>query len=123
MTKSGSWWRRFTSTAAELDAEEMRRSSVERGADVIEDVAPGQMTTLNGVLHSVLYSAEDRLPVLEADLFDGSGHVDVKWIGRRRIRGIEPGVALSVTGRLVTCDGRLTIFNPVYTLLPRGGAG
>lgn len=116
------WWQRMFSTAAELDAEQMRLAAAESGADAIEDVVSGQMTTLNGVLQSILYSAEDKLPMLEADLFDGSGHIDLKWIGRRRIRGIEPGVGISVRGRLVKCDGRMTMFNPIYTLLPKGSA-
>lgn len=115
-------WQRIFSSAAELDAEQMRRTAAESGADAIEDVVSGQITTLNGVLQSILYGSEDKLPLLEADLFDGSGHVDLKWIGRRRIRGIEPGVAISVRGRLVKCDGRMTMFNPIYTLLPKGSA-
>lgn len=123
MSRKLNWWQRFFSSAAELDAEEMRLAAAELGADAIEDVAPGQVTTLTGVLQSILYSAEDKLPMLEADLFDGSGHIDLKWIGRRRIRGIEPGVSISVQGRLVKCDDRLTMFNPLYTLLPKGSVG
>jgi len=59
------------------------------------------------------------VPALEADLFDGTGSVDVVWLGRRRIAGIDPGTKLVVEGRIGEQRGRLMMFNPTYTLLPR----
>lgn len=122
MTTRLSRWQRLFSTAAELDADEMRQEAAEMGADAIEDVVSGQMTTLTGKLSAVIYRGESSVPMLEADLFDGSGHIDLKWIGRTRIRGINPGVSIAVRGRLVRSKGRLTMFNPSYTLLPKGSA-
>ena len=58
------------------------------------------------------------VPALEAELFDGSGRVDVVWLGRRRIGGIEPGRRIVVHGRITDQQGRRMIFNPSYELKP-----
>ena len=46
----------------------------------------------------------------------GPGSVTVVWLGRRRIAGVEPGVALRVQGRMSTQDGVRVIYNPRYEL-------
>ena len=40
------------------------------------------------------------VPAVEADLFDGSGHLTVVFLGRRTIAGIEPGRRIIATGRV-----------------------
>ncbi len=40
------------------------------------------------------------VPALEAELFDGSAALDVVWLGRRAITGIEPGRKLIASGRI-----------------------
>ena len=115
------WWRRLFASSAELDAEAMIQQVEDAGATIIDDVTPGTITSLTGVLHSVVYRADKDYPVLDGELFDGSGTVVLRWLGRRRIQGLNPGVRLAVTGRLVRLDGRITMFNPTYTLLPNGG--
>ena len=42
-------------------------------------------------------------------------------IKRRKILGIKPGISLSVTGRLVNVDGKLTMYNPKYSIIAKGG--
>jgi hypothetical protein len=56
--------------------------------------------------------------VLVAEIFDGRTSVNLVWIGRRRIAGIEPGAVLRAVGRVSLRRGVATIFNPIYTLLP-----
>ena len=114
------WWQRLTSSAAELDAIELRMQSEEFGAAVIEDVAQGQIQTLKGTIQSLVYRPETRVPMLEANLFDGSGSIRLVWMGRRKIRGIAPGTKMAVTGRLLHHEGHLTMFNPNYAILPNG---
>jgi hypothetical protein len=60
------------------------------------------------------------VPTLEAELYDGSGTVTLIWLGRRRIRGIDPGRSVVVHGRLTKQDGRPTIYNPAYELRASG---
>lgn len=113
---------RFVATAAELDAAEMRKEALDSGFDSIQGLVTGQKTEVSGTLKTVLYVPAASYPHFEAELFDGSGVLLLRWLGRRSIRGISPGVALSVSGRIVEIDGRLAMFNPEYQLLPKGGA-
>lgn len=55
---------------------------------------------------------------LEAELDDGTGTVRLVWLGRPAVPGIVAGRRLRVTGRLTQSEGRRTIFNPRYQLLP-----
>ena len=61
------------------------------------------------------------VPTLEAELYDGTGTVTLVWLGRRRIRGIDPGRTLVARGRLTKRDGQPTLFNPEYELRAAGG--
>jgi hypothetical protein len=59
-------------------------------------------------------------PALEAELYDGSDVIDLVWLGRRRIAGIEPGRLVRAEGLVSVQDGRKVMFNPRYEL--RGSA-
>ena len=49
---------------------------------------------------------------------DGTEGVQLIWLGRRSIPGIEPGRTLNVRGRVAMRDGQKVIYNPDYDLLP-----
>jgi len=53
------------------------------------------------MLRTVTIQPRGGSPSLQAELWDGSGSVDVVGIGRRRIAGIEPG-------RVIRAEGRMT---------------
>lgn len=55
---------------------------------------------------------------LVARLHDGTGELDLVWLGRRHIPGITPGRRLVAEGVIYSGDQRPTIFNPAYRLLP-----
>jgi RecG-like helicase len=114
-----SWMDSVTKSSADIDAAELRVESELFGADAIAGLLSGQVTTLTGKVQSLVFRPETSVPVLEAELFDGSGTVVIKFMGRRRIQGINPGTNIAVTGRIVQCDGVMTMFNPEYKLLPR----
>ncbi|MEY2634232.1 MAG: hypothetical protein RIS75_172 [Actinomycetota bacterium] len=117
------WWERFRSSSEELDAMKLRDEVSDLGASAIENVMSGQLTTLTGTVRSLILRPEVTVPALEADLFDGSGHISLVWLGRRKIRGIHPGISMSVTGRLVRINGQLTMFNPNYSITAKSGVG
>jgi hypothetical protein len=60
------------------------------------------------------------MPALEAELREGGDRIDLVWLGRANIRGIEPGSTLVAEGRLAVRRGRTTMFNPRYELGPAG---
>lgn len=48
----------------------------------------------------------------------GHGNVEIVFLGRQRIAGLEAGRSVTVTGRLLRSGGRPTIYNPEYALHP-----
>lgn len=114
-------FRRFTAEESELAAEDLHDVCDAAGATHIADAPMRQTTRIAGVIRGVTLRPLGGVPALEADLFDGTGSVDVVWLGRRRIAGIDPGTQLIAEGRIGEQRGRLMMFNPAYTLLPRSG--
>jgi hypothetical protein len=111
--------RKFTADVAELEAQDIQSLCTSVGATLIADAPRRQRVKVAGVIRGVTLRPVGGVPALEADLYDGTGGVDVIWLGRRRIAGIDPGTQLIVEGRIGEQRGRLTMFNPKYTLLPR----
>jgi len=115
-------FRRFTADETDLVAQDLYEVCDAVGATHIADAPRRQTTRIAGVVRGVTLRPLGGVPALEADLFDGTGSVDVVWLGRRRIAGIDPGTQLIAEGRIGQQRGRLIMFNPAYTLLPRKGA-
>ncbi|NMR19386.1 OB-fold nucleic acid binding domain-containing protein [Cellulomonas fimi] len=106
---------------AELEADEERHESAKAGCTAVRDLPDRRRSTVNGVLRSVTLRPREGVPALEAELYDGTGTVDLVWLGRREISGIEPGRRGSFEGMACTVVGRSTIYNPRYELQPRHG--
>lgn len=100
----------------EQHAEDLRGTATEVGATPIGQCSQGQEVTVSGVLRSVTLRPRENVPAVEAELYDGSGHLRVVWLGRRRIPGITPGRAIVVSGRITCNEIDPTIFNPRYEL-------
>lgn len=84
----------------------------------IADAPDRTPVVLRGTLSSVTLRPRGGVPALEAELDDGTGSLTVVWLGRRRIAGVGPGVAMTVAGRVGVHDGVRTLYNPRYELLP-----
>lgn len=110
------FWRRFTASGDELDAEDLQRESAQSGCAPAARCTRGQSATIYGRLTSVVYTPHTNVPTLRADLYDGSDVVTLTWLGRRHIAGIEPGRQLTVTGRVAQRDDRKVMYNPYYEL-------
>jgi hypothetical protein len=116
-------WRRALASLTRSDDEVAARRQAEAsgrlgGTPVVE--LPGRCrATLCGTLRSVTVDPAPTSCHLEAELFDGSGSVRLRWIGRSGIPGVEPGRQVRVTGTVSRCeDGSRVIYNPAYELLP-----
>jgi hypothetical protein len=112
--------RRLTSTKAELEAQELQRTSDSEGATPIKSCAARRRACVAGTLRTVTLRPRGGAPALEAELYDGSDVIDLVWLGRRRIAGIEPGRLMRAEGLVSVQDGRKVMFNPRYEL--RGSA-
>lgn len=109
--------RRFTSSNAELESEEMQRKVLEEGAVPIRSCEDRQRVQLTGTIATVTINPRGGHPALEAELRDGSGAVTLLWLGRREIPGIDPGRSIKVWGRISCHDGRRLLYNPRYELM------
>jgi RecG-like helicase len=107
---------RLASSQEEIEARELQRDVKSTGCTRIQDAVDRQRVVVRGTLRHVTLRPRSGTPALEAELYDGSGSLTVVWLGRRRIAGIEPGVALRVQGRVSTQDGTRVIYNPRYEL-------
>ncbi|NLG21334.1 MAG: OB-fold nucleic acid binding domain-containing protein [Actinomycetales bacterium] len=103
---------------SELEAQEVAAECARPGCTRIADLTPRAQVSVTGTVHSVAVLPAGQAPELRVELYDGTGIVDVVWLGRRAIEGIGPGTYLTLTGRVTMVDGRRTIFNPGYEMLP-----
>lgn len=103
----------------EREAVQERATAARRaGCTVIDRLEPRRRASAAGILSSVVLRPREGVPTVEAELYDGSGVLDLVWLGRRAITGIEPGRRLRVEGMVSDVHGRRTIFNPRYELQP-----
>jgi len=109
---------RLTSPEHVLDAERRQEEAVEQGGTPVGRCADRQQVCVVGQLRTVTIQPRGQSPALQAELWDGSGTVDLVWIGRRKIVGIEPGRVLRAEGRITLREGRRVMFNPRYELRP-----
>jgi hypothetical protein len=107
---------RLTVDEQELHGRELQTEASSAGATHVARCSVGAPVCVAGQLRAVVLRPRAGVPTLEAELYDGTGTVTLIWLGRRRIRGIEPGRSLVARGRLTHQDGRPTIYNPSYEL-------
>ncbi|GIG41017.1 OB-fold nucleic acid binding domain-containing protein [Cellulomonas phragmiteti] len=114
--------RKALASQAEIEADEERADALRvPGCCPVDALPHRERASVSGVLRSVTLRPRDGVPAIEAELYDGSGALDLVWLGRRSIAGIEPGRRLKVDGMVCQVDGRRTVFNPRYELRARPG--
>ena len=108
-------------TDTQLEADEIRQRTIsDPGAAVAcaGKLVERKPATVAGTVRCITMPPRQGMPVLVAELFDGERSVNLVWIGRRRIVGIEPGVFLIADGRIAMVKGQPAIFNPTYQIVP-----
>lgn len=120
-TSIGGWFRRLTSDESELEADTLSHEVDACGAMRAGTCRAGQRVQVMGKLRCVELQPCDHLATLVAELYDGTDTVQLIWLGRRTIAGIEAGRTLRAKGRIALRDGHKVIYNPSYELLPAAG--
>lgn len=117
------WVGSLIRSEADVEADEIAQECARPGCVTISTLKPGHHVTITGTVHSIAVPPKSDSPQLRVDLYDGSGLVELVWLGRRAICGIEPGSYLTVRGRVAqdAHGERLRIYNPAYDLLPARG--
>lgn len=108
---------RLTSSLDTLDAADLVGLVRGSGCSYIENAQRGDLVTLTGRVRTVLTGGGEEFLGVTAEVFDGTGAVDVCWLGRRSIPGIDTGRFVRVTGRIGIREGHMIMFNPRYELL------
>lgn len=103
----------------QIEADEERAEPAGAGCAPVCDLPDRRRGRARGVVRSVTLRPRGAVSALEAELYDGTGTIDLVWLGRRRIAGVEVGRRVEIEGLVCTVDGRRTVFNPHYTLRPR----
>jgi hypothetical protein len=106
----------LTSSKAELEAEDLQKATGHEGATPIRQCGERRYVCVAGKLRTVTLRPRGGAPTLEAELYDGSDVINLVWLGRRRIVGIEPGRLLRAEGVVTVQDGKKLMFNPRYDL-------
>ena len=107
---------RLTASTHSPDAAELESQVEKLPCEKLRDIEQGATAVVGGRVRSVKFTPTENVPVLEAELFDGSAAILLVWLGRRRIAGIEPGRRILARGRVGLHNGRLAIYNPWYEL-------
>mgnify|MGYP001085742344 CR=1 FL=1 len=105
----------------DVAAGELREAAVAQGCRPISPETDRQVVTVAGRINAVTLRPRATTPALVAQVYDGSVAVQLVWLGRRRILGIEPGAYVKVTGLIARPEGVPTIYNPAYELVPHHG--
>jgi hypothetical protein len=122
--RSGLWraLSRFVAPQHQVHAEQEREQAVKLGGTPIAELELRRPAMVCGTLRAVTLRPRAGVPALVAELYDGSGSLGVIWLGRRQIKGIEPGRRIRVEGLVTQLAGNRVIYNPKYDLVPGHGA-
>lgn len=123
MTKRGGLLARLraalTVTRQQLTIEDELRERIP-GTTAIADIVPRERVELGGTLSSVTYPPVSQTPLLRARLFDGTGSVELVFLGRRSVPGIEPGQRLRATGTPISEGRGFVLYSPAIDLVSSG---
>ncbi|MDD9207796.1 OB-fold nucleic acid binding domain-containing protein [Georgenia sp. 10Sc9-8] len=82
----------------------------------LRDVRVRTRARVGGTLVALTYRPSTQVPALVGRLSDGTGTVELVWLGRRTIAGVRPGSHLVAEGMVADGPAGPTIYNPDYEL-------
>lgn len=103
------------------EAEELRADRHVAGATPIADLVDRELATVAGTIRALTLPAQTSVPTLVAEVFDGDRAIDLIFIGRREVPGLDPGTYVVARGRVSIDRGRVKMYNPGYEIVPRHG--
>lgn len=77
----------------------------------------GQKVLIEGTIGMITVSPAQAKCKVVAYCYDATGEIELVWLGRRKISGIEVGDRLQVCGRVGVHGRELAIYNPSYELI------
>jgi amino acid transporter len=107
---------RLTTDRELLHAEDLRAEMTEVSATPIAECADHELVDVAGTLRAVTLRPRGTSLTMEAELWDGTGSINLIWLGRRDILGVRPGRRIIVRGRIARINDERTMYNPSYQL-------
>jgi RecG-like helicase len=106
---------RLQETEDERLAEEIRTWAEDVPGAVRIDRAPERRRVrVAGVVRRITLRPVQGFQAFEVVLWDGTGELSARWLGRRSINGLELGSRLVLEGVLGRDHGRLRMVNPTF---------
>ncbi|HEX3539219.1 MAG TPA: amino acid permease [Acidimicrobiales bacterium] len=93
-------------------------AEVPEGVTPIADVTYRQRARVAGRIRSQRVQPWAGVATLECVIVDGTGGVNLVFLGRKHVAGLAPGVRLVAEGMVGDHGGKLAILNPLYRILP-----
>ncbi|MEN9741351.1 MAG: hypothetical protein RIR66_307 [Actinomycetota bacterium] len=119
MGRVGNYLKTLAANQAEIDAATLRNTSEAIGASAAAQCVVGEQVKVRGTIRALRVRPQDSVPMVEAELWDGTGYITLLWLGRREIKGVHAGRTLLVDGRISRGPKmQPAIYNPRYELLP-----
>jgi amino acid transporter len=87
------------------------------GTIPIKDADRRQRVCIAGRIRAVRVQPRAGVATLQCTLDDGTGEINLVFLGRRHVAGLAPGVLIAATGTVGERSGRREILNPEYELL------
>jgi RecG-like helicase len=111
--------RRFLERLSESDEARLRedlRTWAESvpGTIRIGEAAPRERVKVAGVVRRITVRPVEGFEALEVILYDGTGELSARWLGRRSIHGLALGSRLVVEGVLGQSKGTKWVVNPTF---------
>lgn len=114
----GRWLKKLTSDEGELEADSLSSEVTASGAKPASDCCAGEKVEILGKVRTIELQPCESLAALIVEIYDGTDAVDLIWLGRRTIAGIEAGRTIRATGRMAMRGGHKAMYNPTYQLMP-----
>lgn len=119
MSRVADYLKSFVESQVDIDSAKLRDDLELIGARAASECIVGQSVKVRGTIRAIRVRPQGSVPMVEAELWDGTGYITLLWLGRRQILGL-------TTGRILLVEGRISrgpkmqpaIYNPRYELLP-----
>ncbi len=119
MSRVIDYFKSLVESQIDLDSAVLRRQTELIGASAAARCVVGEFVKVQGTIRALRNRSQDNFPVVEVELWDGTGYITLLWMGRAKIRGISVGRQLIVQGRISRGPKQQpAIYNPKYELLP-----
>jgi hypothetical protein len=89
----------------------------------IGDIRPQDYVRITGIIRSKAALSISGCPACRYTLDDGTGEVDLLFLGRVLIAGLDTGLECIAEGRAAARDGAIVIWNPRYEVVAAGLSG